>query len=186
MRGFIRESESKLPVSTLSRREKQKRGLVKRARFLVLFGPLPDCSNCFHKIIHILYVCGCCCDVSFMSVFFPEAETLETHVSKFTGSLFQTLAVTYPSISTAWEFCCHLCLSHVQGRYTSFVSVRCCDVSCQSFSCSRYFQDKAGNLRVCCIKRCRQTFNARCRIPKLSNSNCLRILLPLMLVSTTG
>lgn len=74
MRGFIRESESKLPVSTLSRREKQKRGLVKRARFLVLFGPLPDCSNCFHKIIHILYVCGCCCDVSFMSVFFLKLK----------------------------------------------------------------------------------------------------------------
>ena len=101
MRGFIRESESEPPVSTLSRREKQKRGLVKRLRFLVLFGPLPDCSNCFHKIIDVLYVCGCCCDVSFMSVFFPEAETLETHMSKFPGSLFQTLAVTYPQISTA-------------------------------------------------------------------------------------
>ena len=101
MRGFIRESESEPPVSILSRREKQKRGLVKRLRFLVLFGPLPDCSNCFHKIIDVLYVCGCCCDVSFMSVFFPEAETLETHMSKFPGSLFQTLAVTHPQISTA-------------------------------------------------------------------------------------
>ena len=74
MRGFIRESESEPPVSTLSRREKQKRGLVKRLRFLVLFGPLPDCSNCFHKIIDVLYVCGCCCDVSFMSVFFLKLK----------------------------------------------------------------------------------------------------------------
>lgn len=47
---------------------------MKRLRFLVLFGPLPDCSNCFHKIIDVLYVCGCCCDVSFMSVFFLKLK----------------------------------------------------------------------------------------------------------------
>ena len=34
-----------------------------------------------------------------------------------------THAVTYPSypIQTAWEFCCHLCLSQLQGRSTVFV-----------------------------------------------------------------
>ena len=138
MRGFIRESESKPRVSTLSRGEK--RGLVKHTRFLVLFGPLPIARIAFTKSSTFSMFVGVA--VMFHSCqFFPEVETLETHVSKFAGSLFETLAVTYPSISTTWEFCCHLCLSHVPGWYTSFVSARCCDVSCQSFSCSRYFQD---------------------------------------------
>ena len=185
MRGFIRESESKLPVSTLSRREKQKRGLVKRARFLVLFGPLPDCSNCFHKIIHILYVCGCCCDVSFMSVFFLKLKLWRHTCRSLLVRCFKHwLSHThkFQPLRTFAAICA--CLTYRVGTPRLFQCVAVM-FHVSRFPAADTFKTKL-DLRVCCIKRCRQTFNARCRIPKLSNSNCLRILLPLMLVSTTG